>query len=272
MMMMSGTNETVTLSRHNAVTTIRLNRLERRNAMNRAMLDSLHQALRSAADDPGTRVVRVIGSDEAFSTGMDTLEVRELRSSEDMTGFSRMIEAGERVIEQLAIRMPQPVIAVVDGPAAGNGLAMALACDYIVASNRATFGATQVRLGLHPDGGLTHLLPERVPPSVALDILWTGRIVDSQEALRIGLVDRVCHPQALDRDVGFLSDRLLEAPANLTASVKTAVRQQRAAALQSALAYERDAQMRAFRSPELLTRLDALRQRYAKTALGAYRV
>jgi 2-(1,2-epoxy-1,2-dihydrophenyl)acetyl-CoA isomerase len=250
--------QSVSVRRREGVATVSLDRPERRNALDRRTLEQLLDALESIRGDAAARVVVVRGAGGAFCTGLDIEEIYRLRESDDEEGFARIIRVAHRVARCIAAEIAPPVLAVVDGPASGGGLGIALACDSVFASNRATFGATQVRLGLHPDFGLTHLLPRRVGEAGALEMLWTGRIIDAHEAHQLGIVDRLAQSHQLETEVDAFVGRLLEAPSALLAGIKRALDEGGERALDRALDAEREAQIEAFRSKgsrELLERV-----------------
>lgn len=162
---------------------------ERRNAMSVEMTHSWVSAIGELAADPSVRVVVVTGEGSAFCSGGDTgwisgepdASVDRLRTR--MIGFYR---------DWLSIRrLEVPTIAAVNGAAIGAGLCLALACDIRYAARGSRLGAPFVKLGLHPGMAATFLLPDAVGPAHARDLLLTGRLVDADEALRLGLVSRV---------------------------------------------------------------------------------
>src|SRR5438552_43895 len=169
-----------------AITTITLNRPEKLNAFAGTMREELLEALR-AADG---RVVVITGAGRAFCAGGDVELMAGLQREKNVAAFRKLLDAGGDVVMQIAA-MPQPVIAAINGIAAGAGCNLALACDYRIASDQAKLGETFVRIGLHPDWGGTWLLPRLVGRSRAFELLASGRMIDAQEALAIGMVDRV---------------------------------------------------------------------------------
>lgn len=189
----------VLIERHDAVTLITLNRLEVRNAVDDVTMDALRAALLACADD-GTRCVVLTGAGGAFSSGADLKKaVAEAYTPEQ--SYHLLTDHYGPALQ--AIRgCPWPVIAAVDGYAAGIGCDMALACDIRLVSERGRFAELFVRLGLIPDGGGTYLLPRLVGVGRALELIFTGADVDAQEAIRIGLANRVL-PTAT-----FLADAL----------------------------------------------------------------
>lgn len=181
-------SELLLVNRHAAVTVITLNRPEVRNAVNPEVMTLLHDALKACEAD-GTRCVVLTGAGGAFSSGAD---IKQAVSS----GFSA--ENMHRVLDEVygptlkAIRsLPMPVIAAVDGFAAGIGCDMALACDLRLVSERGRFAELFIRVGLIPDGGGTYLLPRIVGLGRALEMMFTGMDVDAAEAYRVGLANRV---------------------------------------------------------------------------------
>ncbi len=258
---MSQTESSIHVSIVDGMADVMLCRPERRNAFSFKMLTELEDALDGVRAREDVRLVLLRGQGGAFSTGLDMSEVHELRMAEDEKGFLRLVQAGERIVTRIAEEIRPPVLAIVDGPAAGCGLGLALACDLVQASGRATFGATHVRFGLHPDWGLTYFLPDRTSAAVAREIMWTGRVFDAHEALRLGIVDRVCPAHGLENELRTLTRRMLDAPGALVAQVKGVVARGRHNRLQDALKDERRAQADAFRSPDSLERMASMRSR-----------
>jgi enoyl-CoA hydratase len=165
------------------VRTVVLDRPERRNALTGGALRALSGAI-DAATEP---VLYLRGAGEAFSAGADLEMVSSLESEADARAF---IEHGQQVANALA-GYEGVTVAGVDGPARGGGVELALACDVRVATPAATFAETGVDLGLFGAWGGTHRLPAIVGRGVAMDITLSGRVVDAEAALRMGLVSRI---------------------------------------------------------------------------------
>jgi enoyl-CoA hydratase len=182
------------------VTRITLNRPERLNAMNAVLIAELHQTLAGIAVDRACRVVVLTGAGRGFCAGIDLTGYGDAPGSEDLdrVGATFAIQTHiASVVPQLRA-LPQPVIAAVNGPAAGGGLALALASDIRIASSTARFNVAFVRLGLSGcDIGVSWLLPRLIGASRAWELMLTGRIIDAEEADRIGLVLRVVPDDAL---------------------------------------------------------------------------
>ena len=185
----------------NGVRLMTLNRPEARNALSRELLDRLVEALHAAEDDPDIRAVVLTGADPAFCAGVDLREA----------GVSGLLTTG--VIDQKASpwwvlhNMNTPVIGAVNGPAVTGGLEIVLQCTFLIASERAVFGDTHARVGLHPGGGLTGLLPQAVGLRKAREMSLTGNFIDAAEAHRLGLVNHVvAHAELLPTALGLAGD------------------------------------------------------------------
>src|SRR5258708_8538041 len=140
----------------NHVTTIPLDRPEKLNAFSGTMREELLAALRAAAGDPACRVVVITGAGRAFCAGGDVEYMSGLQKDGNVEAFRKLLDAGRDVVTTI-VDMPKPVIASVNGVAAGAGCNLALACDYRIASDTAKLGETFVRIGIHPDWGGTWL-------------------------------------------------------------------------------------------------------------------
>lgn len=214
--------ESVILHRSDGVGTITLNRPDRLNAFAGRMREEIAAAVEAVAGDDDVRVLVITGAGRAFCAGADVGYMEGLLAQRDEAAFTALVEAGRRVVT--AIRAtPKPVIAAVNGAAAGGGANLALACDIRVASDRASIGQTFNRIGLHPDWGGTYFLPRLVGTSRALELMFTGRMVKSEEALRIGLFDRVVPHDALHAETAALASSLAAKPPKALALVKRAV-------------------------------------------------
>jgi enoyl-CoA hydratase len=175
------------------ITLLTLDRPERLNAMSRELVADLHTALDDIAADRDCRVVVLTGEGRGFCSGLDLKETGDFAREADggPPAGMRMQQHIATLIPQLR-RLPQPVIAAVNGPATGGGLALALACDVRIAAESALFNVAFIRVGLSGcDIGVSYLLPRLIGASRAFELLLTGRMVDAAEADRIGLVLKV---------------------------------------------------------------------------------
>jgi 2-(1,2-epoxy-1,2-dihydrophenyl)acetyl-CoA isomerase len=171
------------------VRTITLDRPDKLNAVNGALASSLVSALAEAARDDAVRVVVITGAGRAFCSGLDLSTPPDIPSATRVERLDPYAWVGNWVLSVLACE--KPVIAAVNGPAAGAGFGLALACDIRVVAASAKMTAGYVRRGLSPDAGVSYFLPRHVGLARAADILMTGRDVDAAEAERIGLAATV---------------------------------------------------------------------------------
>jgi enoyl-CoA hydratase/carnithine racemase len=225
------------------ITTITLNRPDKLNAFSGTMREDLLAALKAAAG----RVVVITGAGRAFCAGGDVENMARLQKAGDVGAFRKLLDAGAAIVTQIA-EMPQPVIAAINGVAAGAGCNLALACDYRIASEQAKLGETFVRIGIHPDWGGTWTLPRLVGTSRALEIMMTGRMVDAAEALAIGMVDRVVSDVAAETET--LARAIAVGPPIAIEGIKRALAASRTNDLRAQLALETEHQLRAFASDE----------------------
>ena len=167
------------------VTLIRLNRPEALNAPNTALLGELAQALAAAEADDGVGCIVLTGSAKAFAAGADIKEMSDKTYAQMFK--ADFFTAGARAIEQCR----KPIIAAVSGYALGGGCELAMACDFIIASDTAKFGQPEINLGVAPGIGGTQRLTRFVGKSKAMDMILTGRMMGAEEAERSGLVSRI---------------------------------------------------------------------------------
>ena len=174
-----------------AIATIALNRPDALNAFSGSMREDLLAAINEAA--AGARVLIITGAGKGFCSGGDVRFMAELRRESRSEALAPLIEQGKRVVQRLR-DLPIPSVACVNGVAAGAGFGLALACDLRIASATARFAASFSRLGLHPDWGTSFFLTRLAGAAVARELIFTGRLIDAAEALRLGLVNRVVEP------------------------------------------------------------------------------
>jgi enoyl-CoA hydratase/carnithine racemase len=161
------------------------------NALSQAMLAAIGEAAGDVADDPAVKAVVVLGSEKALAAGADIKEFG------DQAAARRIGVTFRRAFDGLAA-IPRPVIAGIRGFALGGGMELALACDLRVAADTARMGQPEILLGIIPGAGGTQRLPRLVGPARAKELIWSGRQVRADEALAIGLVDRVVPAEEVD--------------------------------------------------------------------------
>lgn len=202
-----------------AVTWITLDRPDALNAFDRPMVDELGAALDACAAE-AVRVVVITGSGKAFCAGGDVREFRAALAG-DPVAYVRELAAAmhERIILPIA-RLPKPVIAGINGTAAGGGLSLALACDLRVASTDARLTMAYSRIGLAADGGSSHFLPRLVGSARAAELLMFSDVLDAARALELGLINRVVPPEGLEATLTEWAERLAARPAGSLAEIK----------------------------------------------------
>lgn len=200
-------SDQVEVSDRGGVRWLVVDRYERRNAWTFAMAEQLDGLLAEAETDAAVRVLVVAGRGGCFSAGIDKADLA--------TGVRTSSFPVERFL-----RFPKPTIACVDGLAFGMGFTLAVGCDLRVASTRATFTLGFSGIGLTPEWGSSFLLWRQVGWSRALDLALTNRIVDAEEALRIGLADRVVEPAEAESATQALAERIAGLPHGAAAATK----------------------------------------------------
>jgi 2-(1,2-epoxy-1,2-dihydrophenyl)acetyl-CoA isomerase len=226
---------TVRVEQADSIATLTLNRPEARNALDLAMREELEAALRSLEADAGVRVLVLRGAGEHFCAGGDVkfMQARRMTAAEG----EQRVESMNRAILALA-RFRTPTIAMVDGYAVGAGCNLALACDLVVASDRARFGEVFARLGLVPDGGGTWFLTRRVGLARAKELVFTADPIPAAEAERIGLVNRVVPAAELAAQTLALARRIAAGPPRALAMAKSLLTRGLALDLETSLQWE----------------------------------
>lgn len=194
---MSGT-PAIYLEKDGALAWLVLNQPDRRNALSSAMWAAMPGLLAEAENDPAIRVLVVRGVDErAFAAGADISEFETVHASADTSkAYNRTVQDAERRLS----RFPKPAIAMIQGACVGGGCGIALACDLRFADPTARFGIPPAKLGLVYSLHDTKLVVDKLGPARALDLLYTGRLADAEEALRIGLIDRLWPAGDVERE------------------------------------------------------------------------
>lgn len=209
---------TILFSESAGVATITLNRPEKRNAINRELIDDLLNALEQAAQKDSIRVVIVTGAGKAFCSGMDLEELNALTTrspEENVKDSERMARLFRSIYE-----FPKPTIAAVNGAAIAGGCGIATFCDFTLASDEAKLGYTEVRIGFVP-AIVSAFLTLQIGEKHARDLLLTGRILEAKEAYRLGLVNDVLPPdQVLERARDLARQLMQNSPVSLAATKK----------------------------------------------------
>lgn len=201
------------------VVTVTLNRPDARNAISRQLAAELHAACQALADDDTVRAVILTGAgDRAFCSGADLRERLEMTGAERAAHTELIADVADRIAA-----LPVPVIAAMRGYALAGGAELALACDLRVAAADVVIGFPEVRIGIFPGAGGVYRLPRLVRAGVARDLLFTGRTIAANEALRVGLIDRVVPPGELDETAASLAAAIAANAPLAVRAVKRAV-------------------------------------------------
>jgi enoyl-CoA hydratase/carnithine racemase len=209
--------ELVRVEVEDRVATIRLDRPPM-NAINSVVQEELRAAARQVTEDESVRAVIVYGGEKVFAAGAD---VKEFAGQD----HAFMVRDAARVMSSIdsIARIPKPVIAAVTGYALGGGCELALAADFRISADNARFGQPEILLGIIPGMGGTQRLPRLVGPAKAKDLIFTGRFVDAQEALEIGLVDAVVPPADVYGAARAMAEKFAKGPALALAAAKAAI-------------------------------------------------
>lgn len=244
-----------------------MNRPERMNALNNDLATALNGTLTRIAEDDSVRVVVITGAGRAFCAGGDLGVIGKGREANNSKELEPILRMGMGAV--LKIRtMPQPVIAAVNGAAAGAGMNVALAADIRISAEEAVFGQNFAKVGLFPDYGGTYFLPELVGPSKAAEMFYTGDMIDAQTALRLGLVNKVVPAAQLEAEVKTLAQKIASGPPLPIRAVKKVLFADQKTALERALEAEVEHQMKCFASEDCLEGVHAFFEKRAPQFRG----
>jgi 2-(1,2-epoxy-1,2-dihydrophenyl)acetyl-CoA isomerase len=226
--------ETILYTLDEGVLTITLNRPDVLNAFNRKMTDEIQDALKKAERDSAVRCIVFTGAGRAFSSGEDL----KARTAEGNSDFGSTLRDRYNPIVLKMRNIEKPVLGSINGVAAGAGCSLALACDMRIASEKAKFIEVFVRVGLVPDSGSSFFLPRLVGLGKALEMAFLGDEVGAEEALRLGLVNRVVPPEELEAATRELALRLAKGPTKAIGLAKRAMNRALHMDLEQILDYE----------------------------------
>jgi 2-(1,2-epoxy-1,2-dihydrophenyl)acetyl-CoA isomerase len=242
-----------------------LNRPARRNALTPALARQLAQDIDQIEEAGNARIILLSGAGGHFCAGLDLRWLSSLSETPEITELQHGLSDFQSAVIAI-VRSPLPVIAVVQGTAAGFGFDLALACDMRLAGASASFTSAFARMGLVPDGGSTFTLPRLVGVGRAMRVLMTDQSLDAQEALSIGLVEEVIPDAELDTGVSRITGAMIAAADRSLRAIKRLTRAQEVGALEQALSSEGAAQLQALQSSEFRSRLEAFNARAAGRA------
>jgi 2-(1,2-epoxy-1,2-dihydrophenyl)acetyl-CoA isomerase len=249
-------NHTVLEKIENGLAIVTLNRPEKLNAINNELATAFNKTMLQLSQNESVHVVIITGAGRAFCAGGDLEVIRKGREAGDSKELEPMLRGGMQAV--LKIRtMPQPVIAAVNGAAAGAGMNIALAADIRIAAEEAVFGQNFVKVGLFPDYGGTYFLPELVGPAKAAELFYTGEMIDARKALELGIVNKVVPAAQLEAEVMAFAKRLLQGPPLSLRAIKKHLFASKTAEIAHALEQEVHEQLRAFNSEDSLEGMKA---------------
>lgn len=212
----------IDITLQDGVATLALNRPDKLNAMNDALRAEFIAAMEWAEGEPDVRALILTGRGRAFCAGGDIAGMKRRLEAPPgqvaMNGWRRQQRVHRSVT--LLHGLPVPTIAAVNGPAAGLGADMALACDFVVAADTATFAMSYVLRGLIPDGGAMYFLPRRVGLARAKELIFSGRRVEAAEALELGMIERVVPADALMEEAAAMAKSMTAGSASSVALAK----------------------------------------------------
>jgi len=235
--------------KHEGIAVLVMNRPDRLNVLNNDLSVALNETLGRVAQDETVRVVVITGGGRAFCAGGDLGAIGKGRASGATHELEPILRSGMQAV--LKIRtMPHPVIAAVNGPAAGAGMNIALAADIRIAAEDATFGQNFAKVGLFPDYGGTYFLPQLVGPAKAAELFYTGEMIDAKTALDLGIVNKVVPAAQLEAEVKLFAQKIAEGPPVAIRAVKKFLFGNEKKKLMEALEHEVQEQMRCFLSED----------------------
>jgi 2-(1,2-epoxy-1,2-dihydrophenyl)acetyl-CoA isomerase len=252
----------IAVDRDASVGWIRINRPERLNAFAGTMRTDLLHALQELEQDVEVRSVIITGVGRAFSTGGDIAVMSEIIKDGDRARFEQIVRTGADVVRQIDA-MSKPVIAAINGAAAGAGASLTLACDLRIASETASIGFTFLRVGLHPDWGGSFFLPRLIGPAAAAEFIFTGGMISAERGERMGLFNRVVPAAQLESAARGFAGEIAACPPDVLADAKRVLRRSLSSTLTQVLELEIESQLRAFDSPDFKEGITAFLEKRA---------
>lgn len=228
----------IDVSHEEQVATVTMSNPARKNALSPKACETMADSLRELAHDPSVRCVVVAGDGDAFCSGID------LANGMDVASPAEELEGGLNAIATSLLRMEKPVVAKVSGPAVGAGASIATACDFVYAAESATFGWGFTDIGFAPDTGATYVLPRLVGVRTAMELVTTGRKVDADEAVELGIATEAVPDAELDELVSERVKMLCSRPTRAVGAAKRLLLRNTHRSLEEALAAEARAQDR----------------------------
>ncbi len=256
----ASTSPVIRETRRGSVITLMMNRPDKLNALNNELSTALNQALVRIAGDSSVHVVILTGAGRAFCAGGDLGAIGKGREKGDVTELGPILRSGMQAVVNIR-SMPQPVIAAVNGPAAGAGTNLALAADIRLAAEGSSFGQNFAKVGLFPDYGGTYLLPQLVGASIAAEMFYTGDMIDAATAHRLGIINHLFPADQFEASVATFAKKIAEGPQLAIRAVKQAIFHRDKEDLMRALDNEVEVQMKCFQSHDCLEGIRAFHEK-----------
>jgi 2-(1,2-epoxy-1,2-dihydrophenyl)acetyl-CoA isomerase len=253
-------DELVLSEKNGSIVTIRLNRPDKLNALTPAMGDQLVHAILTVAEDKEVHCLVITGNGRAFCAGGDIEFLRDVRKRKAVPELEKLVLSGREVVRAIAI-MPKLVIAAVNGPAAGGGMNLALACDIRMCSDQAKFAESFSQIGLFPDYGGTYFLPRIVGPTRAAELFYTAQMLSADDALKLGIVSRVIPQDQFEAETKKFAETLAGGAGVAQRAVKHRMLTEDQKTLEAALDEEVRMQKYAFESEDCLEGLNAFAEK-----------
>lgn len=243
--------ETIILSVDGPIATLSLNRPDKLNSIGGLMREEMLSALDAVSKDNQIRAVLLTGKGRGFCAGGDIENLKRLRETHDEEGFKTILQNGHAITRRIR-SLGKPVVAAVNGPCAGAGFSLALACDVRIASEKASLGPTFALIGLHPDWGGSWLLTRLVGTAKACELVFRGTMISASEAEKIGLVNAVTRHEDLMSTVAELARAMAQNPAGVLRLAKESIYRTLSCDFETALDREMEAQMECFQTEDFL--------------------
>jgi 2-(1,2-epoxy-1,2-dihydrophenyl)acetyl-CoA isomerase len=232
--------ETVLYEKANSVVNIALNRPKKLNAFDATLHEELYDALDNAAADDEVRCIVLRGEGRGFSAGADLAQI--IQNADGDPDLGEYLRGSYSRLVKRMVETPKPIIAALHGPVYGAGMGLALACDLRIAAESAKFSVAFIKIGLMPDAGVTYFLPRTIGLGRAMEMSMLGDAVEADEALRIGLVNKVAANDSLAEEAQAFAEHLATLPTVALGKMKTALHASFEADLETALEREAEAQ------------------------------
>ena len=251
----------LTVNLHDGVLAVTLNRPDSLNSLTAAMLETIADTMERAATDPAVRVVRLGGEGRGFSSGAG-LSVED--QSNPIADGADTLAAANRAVRAI-VALPKPVVSVVQGPAAGVGVSLAIAADVVLASEKAYFLLAFTKIGLMPDGGASALVAASIGRARAMRMALLAERLSGADAFAAGLVSSVHHADDLEAEANAVIEKLKSGPAVALRKTKAAVNAATLTELEGALDRETEGQLALLSSHDFREGARAFQQRRPAT-------